>query len=265
MGNIVKTAKRKIKQYLSIKKTVDFVICGTQKGGTSALDAYLREHPEICMADVKEVHYFDNEKEFSSGKPDYSNYHMHFSPKKNHRMMGEATPIYMYWDHAPKRLYEYNPDMKLIILLRNPIERAYSHWNMERSRNAEILPFFEAITNEKERCHDALPLQHRVYSYVDRGFYLKQLKKIWTYFPKNRVLILKSEDLKQKHKETLNLICDFLQVSHFNAMEAKNVHSRPYESRISEKEKVYLKSVFEKEIREIEQALNWDCSEWFNV
>ena len=101
------------------KRAVDFVVCGTQKGGTSALDAYLREHPEICMAVRKELHFFDNEKKFSSGKPDYSKYHDSFNPQKLHKLLGETTPIYMYWNESPRRIWEYNPNMKLIVLLRN--------------------------------------------------------------------------------------------------------------------------------------------------
>lgn len=247
-----------------IKRTVDFVICGTQKGGTTALDAYLREHSEICMADKKEVHFFDDEKQFSNGKPNYSKYHAFFSSKKSHKLLGEATPIYMYWNESPRRIWEYNPNMKIIVLLRNPIERAYSHWNMERSRNADNLSFWEAINNEKERCRKALPQQHKVYSYIDRGFYLDQLRRFWKYFPKDRVLIVKNEDLKQDPDETLNHVCEFLGVAQFKGVAAKNVHSRPYVSRISKKEKDYLRTIFESEIKELESELNWDCSDWLS-
>ncbi len=82
-------------------RIVNFAICGTQKGGTSALDTYLRGHPEICMADRKEVHFFDNEAAFATGKPDYSRYHSFFSPNDTQRILGESTPIYMYWKPAP--------------------------------------------------------------------------------------------------------------------------------------------------------------------
>jgi hypothetical protein len=263
MRKIDKRIHRKFRPLFPTNRTVDFVICGTQKGGTSALYAFLREHPEICMANRKEVHFFDNEEHFSNGKPDYSKYyHTWFSPKKFHKFLGEATPIYMYWKDSPRRIWEYNPNMKLIVLLRNPIERAYSNWNMERSRNADNLSFWEAIKNEKVRCREALPQQHRVHSYIDRGYYLEQLRRLWTYFPKDRVLIMKSEDLKQKPDDALNYVCEFLQVSQFKSIEAKNVHSRPYESSMSEKERNNLKSIFEPEIKELETELNWNCSEW---
>jgi len=129
----------------------------------SSLDAYLRTHPAICMANRKEVHFFDNERIFIQRDIDYSAYQTFFSPSPSQHLLGEATPIYMYWYDAPRRIWQYNPAMKIIVVLRNPIERAFSHWNMERDRNADSLPFFEAIQSESERCRVALPSQHRVF------------------------------------------------------------------------------------------------------
>jgi hypothetical protein len=164
---------------------VDFLIAGVQKGGTTALDTYLRQHPQICMANSKEIHFFDDENIFSQGKPDYSLYHACFNKAAGHVVSGEATPIYAYWHDSPRRIWEYNSEMKIILILRNPIERAFSHWNMERHRNAEALSFWDAIQGESLRCRDALPLQHRVYSYTDRGFYTEQVRRIWRYFLQN--------------------------------------------------------------------------------
>lgn len=241
---------------------VNFSICGTQKGGTSALDAYLREHPKICMAENKEVHFFDNECFFYAKKTNYSKYHASFNPNISHDLIGEATPIYMYWRTAPKRIWEYNPNMKLIILLRNPIDRAYSHWNMERSRNSETLSFWNALQHEKKRCGEALPHQHRVYSYIDRGFYLKQLQMLWQHFPKDQVLILKSEYLKHQPHAALKDVCNFLKLSHFEKIMPQTVHARPYISKITTKEKEYLKFIFKQEIQNLERTLGWDCSDW---
>lgn len=251
---------------------VNFVVCGTQKGGTTALDAYLREHPQICMADKKrvnnflisEVHFFDNESWFNNPNPDYSRYHAGFSPNPSHKLLGETTPIYMYWHDAPRRIWQYNSDMKLIVLLRNPIERAYSHWNMERSRNTEHLPFWDAVRDEQNRCREALPYQHEIYSYVDRGFYLAQLRRLWFYFSKKNVLVLKSEYLKNQPNDALKEICGFLGVEHFADITPKEVHSVPYLSRMSNNEKEYLRFVFEHEIKGLERVLDWDCGNWLS-
>jgi len=133
---------------------------------------------------------------------------------------------------------------------------------MARSRKADNLSFGDAIDTESERCREALPYQHRVYSYIDRGHYLDQLRRIWTYFPKERVLILKNEDLKQNPNGTLSRVSFFLGITQFNNIENKDVHSRPYVSRMSTEERDVLKSIFEPEIKELEEELQWDCSDW---
>jgi len=215
------------------------------------------------MADKKEVHFFDNEEYFKDESPDYSLYHTHFRHAGRHqKAIGERTPIYMYWQNAPKRIWRYNPDMKLIVVLRNPIDRAFSHWNMEMSRNRESLSFWDAIQNERERCRSALPYQHPVYSYVDRGFYLEQLRGLWSLFPKNQVLIFKSEYLRNQAQEALQDICNFLEVDPFKNVSSKNKNSIPYIAQMTERERKYLHTVFENEIRNLERALGWDCSDW---
>jgi hypothetical protein len=88
---------------------VAFVIAGTQKGGTTALASYLYEHPEIGMPTVKEVHFFDTEEHFAPAEVDYAKYHAYFNPAVRKRLLGDATPIYMYWDAAPPRIWQYNP------------------------------------------------------------------------------------------------------------------------------------------------------------
>ena len=244
---------------------VDFLICGTQKGGTSALDIYLRRHAQLCMAERKELHFFDDETAFQNGsRPDCLTYHSAFKRHPSHKLLGESTPIYMYWHPAPRRIWQYNPYMKLIVLLRNPITRAYSHWNMERLRNADDKPFWLALLNEAERCRVALPDQHRVYSYVDRGFYLEQLRRLWMYFPRDQVLPLRSEALRRDPDATLQQVWKFLGVECVKAGEAVDAHSLPYPCSMEARAKEYLRGVFEHEIRALERVLGWDCSDWMS-
>lgn len=240
---------------------VNFVVAGTQKGGTTALDVYLREHSNIQMANTKEVHFFDNEQNFIK-EVDYRIYHNSFKPIKPSKLLGEATPIYMYWYDAPRRIWEYNPAMKFIIILRNPVERAFSHWNMERDRNAENVSFSDAISNERMRCAVALPLQHRVYSYIDRGFYSQQLKRLLHFFPKEQLLCIKNEDLKSKPNEVLKEVAYFLNIDSFSLTKSKNIHSREYVSSMSKVEEETLNKEFYFDIKELERILNWDCSDW---
>jgi hypothetical protein len=246
-------------------RKVNFLVVGTQKGATTALHTYLQEHPQICMSQPKEVHYFDNERLFRSHIPRsiLNNYYRtFFNPLPHHKSIGESTPIYMYWSHCAERIWEYNPDMKIIMILRNPIDRAFSHWNMERSRSADSASFSDAIRQERQRCRSTLPLQHRVFSYIDRGFYSEQIRRLWRYFPKSNTLALKTEELKKNPSGTLGQVTDFLELDSFPKVQSKEVHVLPYVSSLPESDRDYLSTIFRFEIRTLEQMLGWDCADW---
>ena len=244
---------------------VDFLVVGAQKAGTSALDYYLRAHPEIAMANVKEVHFFDNEELFS-GQSNYPAYHRCFTQPLNGEevIFGESTPIYMYWEPSIARIWNYNPNIKLIAVLRNPIERAYSQWNMERDRGLETLPFGEAIRMEAERCRQALPYQHRVFSYLDRGFYSAQIRKMLRFFPQEQILLIKYEDLRNQPAETMANVFGFLGVRPDIEVEQENIHSRAYPEKLLPEDRDFLRDVFRYEVKQLEQMLDWDCSDWLS-
>lgn len=242
------------------KDKINFLIVGSQKSGTSALDKYLREHSDIEMGIRKELHFFDNE-EYFKGDVDYDIYHKFFTSNTS-KIRGESTPIYMYWNPSIGRIFEYNPNIKIIAILRNPITRAFSHWNMERDRNADHVSFPIAIRTENDRCRSALPLQHRVYSYTDRGFYSEQIRRIWRYFPKEQTLFIKQDHLKKNPQEVLSQISRFLNISSFHSIEQKDVHSRPYINQLSNEDYLFLSNLYFHEIKTLERMLKWDCSDW---
>lgn len=243
---------------------VDFVIGGTQKGGTSALDSFLRQHPQICMPnDLKEVHFFDREEMFRTKPPDYGKYHAHFKPAAAHRTIGEASPIYMYWNSAPSRISTYNPQMKWILTLRNPVDRAYSAWNMERQRGADQLPFEEAIAREPERCREALPLQHRVYSYVDRGLYAGQVRRLFDLFGRDNCLVLLNEDLESRHDKALAAVFGFLGVEESVKVPQNRVFQHDYEQLLEPQLRTTLTNIFRPNICELEDLIGRDLSSWY--
>ena len=239
---------------------VDFVIGGAQKGGTSALDSFLRQHPEICMPTTrKELHFFDREEE----NRDYKKYHANFKLKPQHRVIGEASPIYMYWETAPYRIWNYNPQMKWILALRNPVERAFSAWNMETKRGKEKLSFAEAIEREEARCREALPLQHRVYSYVDRGFYAHQVRRLFNIFGRDNVLVLFSEELRNEHQKTLRSVFDFLGVDSSFVPPEASVFEQEYAGKIDNQLRSRLIDIFRFDIKELEKLLGRDLAAWY--
>ena len=245
-------------------RKVDFVIPGAAKGGTTALDAYLRLNPEICMPQkTKDVNFFNTDKLFSSGEPDYRLDHSFFKPKKFHSILGEASPDYLHWEEFARRVYAYNPEMKIIVTLRNPIDRAFSNWNMLKMTGWESLSFGEAIRLEEERTRATIGVDEwRTFSYVDRGFYVEQIRRLRRYFPPEQILIIKQEDLRDKQDATLSSIWQFLEVNPIPRVEPIEKFTGSYAEAMSQDDTDYLKQLYWNEIKGLEQMLGWDCNDW---
>jgi hypothetical protein len=240
---------------------IDFLIVGAQKGGTSALSSFLAQHPDIFIPPQKEIHFFDNDQIFMRTDIDYELYHNYFQPKKQPCLLGEATPIYMFWKPAAKRIFEYNPMIKLIFILRNPVERAYSNYIMECKKKREFLRFKDALVVEPLRRLWTYPIQNRYHSYVERGFYTKGITRMMQYFPLSQMLFLKTEDLLMNHDQTLKKVFEFLKLPDFDRIGPKLVSSLQYQP-MRNSEKQFLKKKFAKEIEELEVLLGWDLSDW---
>src|SRR5690242_15600876 len=125
---------------------VDFVVGGVQKAGTTALHDFLAQHPHVALLRDQALHFFDKEENFGPSltgvsSPDYDVLHGNFDPPRNWKIAGEVTADYLYYPRALERIAAYNPGMKLIVSLRNPIDRAFSQWNMRRAKGREALPF----------------------------------------------------------------------------------------------------------------------------
>ncbi len=242
---------------------LDFVVAGTQRGGTSTLDHYLRQHPGVAMPVTrKELHFFDRDERFAARPVDYAAYHAHFGPRRPGQLRGEATPIYMYWIPAAGRLASYKPALKIVILLRNPITRAYSHWNKERHSGRETLPFLAALQAEPERARAAEPLQDRHTSYVARGFYVSQLQRLWRHFAADQTLVLRSEALWTGPERTLARIADFLGLPPFPRVVPRAVNAWEYAGPMQPGEWTFLADRFADEICKLERLLGWDCADW---
>jgi hypothetical protein len=195
----------------------DFIIIGTQRGGTTSLYNYLSGHPKIAPARQKEVHYF------SVHHAKGLNWYESFFPRTRgvrRRISGEASPYYLFHPHSPARIREVLPDVRLIALLRDPVARAFSHYRHEVGLGEEPLSFEEAIAREDERIGpdvEKLAVDpsyeghaHRHYSYVARGRYIEQLRNWTKYFPLEQILVLRSEDLFDDPRDVYLRTIDFL-------------------------------------------------------
>lgn len=196
-----------------------FLIAGMQKGGTSALWQQLGAHPDIFFPAKKELHFFDKET-LDWDCPDYAAYERLFAACPPGSIAGEATPIYTYWPGALERIAAYRPAMKLIVILRNPAMRAYSHWAMELRRDAEWLDFAEAIRVRLDRPEAVQGMKagaHRVFSYVERGFYAEQIERMFRLFPREQVLVTTHDAFRAACGEVLDRIVAFLGLDPFAA------------------------------------------------
>lgn len=189
----------------------DFIIAGAQKCGTTSLHRYLAAHPDLFLPRrPQELHYFDFDQNFAKGTRWFA---AHFKSAGRTQKIGQTSPLYLYDQRVPSRMARTLPDVRLIVLLRDPAERAYSHYWHQVKKGTEDLPFIEALHEEQVRIardYDS----RRQYSYVDRGKYAQQLARFGAFFPMTQVLLLATETLGKRPLETLDRCFDFLGVDH---------------------------------------------------
>ena len=166
----------------------DFLGLGTQKGGTTSLHQWLSTHPQVFLPACKEVHYFDLQPE---QPPQW--YANHFREAQPKQACGEITPFYLFHPDVPARIHTVVPEVRMIVLLRDPVERALSQVFHARKRGFERLKLEEALEAESSRLQSGNPESLQKHSYVTRSRYLEQLDRYETLFPREQLLILKSE------------------------------------------------------------------------
>ncbi|MDO6760237.1 sulfotransferase domain-containing protein [Tamlana sp. 2_MG-2023] len=220
MGNYINILKSKFNVFL--RKKPDFIIIGVQKGGTTSLFNYLSSHPKIKASSKKEIHYFD----YNYGKG--LSWYLRYFPYKWDaigKITGESSPYYIYHPLAIKKIKKDFPNVKLIIMFREPLSRAYSQYKMELRKGKEKeLSFEEAVKNfneinlEHEKLKNKSVLysySHQNFSYLNRGQYADQLKEVYKHFTEDKVLLLKSETFFSKTKESLEEVYHFLGINPF--------------------------------------------------
>lgn len=250
----------------------DFIIISVERGGSTSLYRYITAHPCVDPAFRKEVHYFD-----LNFTQDLSWYRAHFptpwraawvSSRRRHRLVtGEASPYYLYHPHVPERIRETLPEVRLIALLRNPVERAYSHYQLNRRQDKEPLSFDEAIESEEERLRGEYQrlLQdptyysdnHYRFGYLNRGVYVDPLTRWREHFPAERLLVVRSEDLYRQPRETLSQVNRFLGLPEWEPKHFKPYNQKPY-SEIDPKVRQKLLDYFEPHNRRLYQYLGRD-------
>ena len=182
----------------------DFLGLGTQKGGTTSLHQWLSTHPQVFLPACKEVHYFDQQPEQPT-----SWYAQHFQNAQPEQVCGEITPFYLFHPDVPTRIHAVLPKVRMIVLLRDPVERTLSQVFHARKRGFESLMPEEALAAEASRLQSGNPESLQKHSYVSRSRYLDQLNRYEILFTRHQLLVLQSEQLfsdpKQLKHRKLNL------------------------------------------------------------
>ena len=196
---------------------VSFLIGGAQKAGTSALAQYLQRHPRIRLPREKEAHVFDAPETDGSVAAVNARYATCFGEATDGDgvLYGDATPFYLFHRPCVERIAVYNPKMRWIVLLRDPADRALSHYRMERARGRERLPLWLALLLEPLRMRgerDPLAPGSRLrrHSYRARGDYARQLDALYAHFPREQVLLLRSKDLRTEPARCMAQVHRFL-------------------------------------------------------
>jgi hypothetical protein len=229
----------------------DFIIIGTQKGGTSSLHYYLSQHPKIRMSVEKEIHFFD--LNFNNGLEWYQR---QFPKQDNNSeiLFGESSPYYLFHPLVPERVNKICPKVKLIVMLRNPVDRAYSHYMMQKKKGIEEFNNFEdAYRAESARINDEIEkinsdpkyysYNHQKFSYLARGRYFEQIERWLNYFPLSNFHFIKSELFFQDINSVLTSVYSFLGIEHYLPPDLSIQNSNEY-LQMELKERLELEGYF---------------------
>jgi hypothetical protein len=207
----------------------DFVVIGTQRGGTSYFYKLLTtKHSLVREAAAKELHFFDNK--FAEGVRWYRRCFSEGERIDGHRTItGEASPSYLFDPQVPERMARIVPETRLIALLRNPVDRAYSHYQMEVGRGKEARSFEEATEEEMTSTEDEGNTVDVRYAYLRRGLYAEQLERFSFFADRDRLLVVKSENLFTRRLEVLDRVLTFLRLPPFESTLAPPAGRPTYE------------------------------------
>ncbi len=211
----------------------NFFIVGTPKAGTTSLYHYLEEHPDVYMSPVKETNYFSYNEIKSQGLfyneehiCSLNQYQEQFKGVKDEKAVGEASVSYLYYPLVPSKIKEFNPEAKIIIVLRNPIERGFSHYLMDKRLGFVHLSYENIVWENNKHPQSELYYQQ----YVALGQYYEQVKRYLEAFSEKQVKILFYEDIIKDIQSVIKELYTFLNVDYTfspNTDQQHNVYSSP--------------------------------------
>jgi hypothetical protein len=272
-----------VKKIVSPNNDPGFIIAGVQKSGTTSLYQYLNQHPKLRGSEPKELHYFNRDYYFDKSISDYRS---HFTGNRN-LIYFEATPAYLYHPGAMENLKRYYPNIKLVILLRNPITRAFSAWHHYRDlfyknkgenlkfrpkrkgnslynlffANRELFPSFrECLDIEVKLMNNQNPPFEP--GLIRRGFYFDQIKKCYSLFPKKNMYITGFNSFIKDPEKIILELCEFLGIPPIKNIKFpfKPFNKRKYIEKIPCEDERFLSTVYygpNRELSNLIGSIDW--------
>lgn len=230
--------KRFPRRLLSLARPLpDFLVIGAQKSGSTTLYDYLVQHSDVRAALTKEVHYFDNH--FHRGAGWYRSNFPLATRRQRTWLTGEASPYYLLHPLAPGRAASTVPEAKILVTLRHPVDRTYSHYQHERAKGYETLPFTEALAREEARTSEAWEalrsgavdeasvVQH--HTYLARSRYDEQIARWLEHYPLESLLAISAEELFRDPGPVLRRVFAFLGLDPDVQVEHRRLNARSYD------------------------------------
>lgn len=193
-----------------------FLIVGAEKAGTTSLHDYINQHPEVAESHRKEIQYFSR---YFYRSYDWYRAHFPLRARLTDKICGEASPYYLFHPYAAERIHGTLPEVRIIMLLREPVARSVSQYQHEVSKGRERLSIAEAFRAEESRTAGELermrsplylPFNHEHFSYKRKSEYCEQVNRYLRVFPREQLLILQSEEFFENSAQVIRQVFDFL-------------------------------------------------------
>jgi len=189
-------------------KKINVFIIGAQKAGTTSLFHYMDQHPDICFSEIKELTYFYDNEYYERGE---SYLHSFFKNYNSQPVVASSFVHMISAPHCPERVQQYNPDMKIVVMLRHPVARAYSAYHYAKLRGRKVADTFrEAILYEQQQYQNGLTIDVPDIKIIDNGLYYKHVARWLQYFDRKQILLVKSDDLRFHTEATMTKVFDFI-------------------------------------------------------
>lgn len=251
-----------------------FSIVGVQKSGTTTLARAVNHHRQVCRAPRKEMQFFTDEK-YDWSNPDYEKDYSVTRRGPRQKTVGDSTPAYIMWPGALERMRDYNPDMRLVALFRDPVERLFSHWAMVRHQNLRLpdwpqfLQTFRTETLPLELPEGVRPHRYRRLAGIPRGYYGAQLRHGFTVFPREQWLLMEFREMLSDFPTALDRTTDHLGLTRFEEHpELENAYpgaDKVFGSTPTAEEVADLAQLYAADLAEFQELSGLDVGHWPTV